>query len=238
MSAASAHPILDPVQLEPESPRDIDLAAVWQDLVSHRFRVVGYGYTERYCSLELMPVAHVVRRRWFPRQLFMTEQLLLGVPQKVVALECGLAPSTVAIAFAKCLRTLGLECRMQNVPLLLAMAVHAARGTPHLSTASDTLRSDARRVCRTIQSERPDLRLDSLLPREQLAVVRLMLEGKSHREIASMRGRSLRTIANQLRQAYTKLGVGGRAGVIAWLLACPSANAAASTSLVRDGRLE
>jgi len=225
MSALPAYPSFEPTLIEAEPPRIIDLAGVWHDLISRRFRVSGYGYTEGHCSLVLTPVGQIVPKRFSARQCLVTERLLLGAPQKVVALEFGLAPSTVAIAFAKFVRSLGTPCRMQSVPMPVAMAVHAARGTPRLRSARESLRVEAGRLHRFIECERPDLGLVPLLPREQLAVVRLLLEGKSHREMAALRRRSVRTIANQLRQIYATLGVCGRSGIIAWLLTSSGASA-------------
>jgi DNA-binding NarL/FixJ family response regulator len=42
-------------------------------------------------------------------------------------------------------------------------------------------------------------------------VVQGVLEGKSNRAIAAERGRSARTVVNQLASAFRKLGVGSRA---------------------------
>jgi DNA-binding CsgD family transcriptional regulator len=46
------------------------------------------------------------------------------------------------------------------------------------------------------------------------AVVGLVIEGKSNAEIAAQRGTSVRTVANQLRSVYAKLGISGRAQLL------------------------
>lgn len=48
-------------------------------------------------------------------------------------------------------------------------------------------------------------------------VVRLALRGLSNVEIARLRGRAARTVANQLASAFRKLGVGSRAELAALL---------------------
>ena|GEM_PF-1664308 len=54
-----------------------------------------------------------------------------------------------------------------------------------------------------------------------------LLEGKSSREIATARGRSVRTIANQISSVFRKFGVGSRAELAAFL-AGGQANGAAN----------
>jgi DNA-binding CsgD family transcriptional regulator len=48
-------------------------------------------------------------------------------------------------------------------------------------------------------------------------IVTLLLEGRSNQEIATLRGRSYRTVANQLAAIYRKLSVASRAELIASL---------------------
>ena len=52
-------------------------------------------------------------------------------------------------------------------------------------------------------------RLEALTPAEQ-AVAALVSQGLSNAQIAQRRGRSPRTIANQVRSIYIKLGIGSR----------------------------
>jgi DNA-binding CsgD family transcriptional regulator len=49
-----------------------------------------------------------------------------------------------------------------------------------------------------------------VLTKTERAVVELALSGNSNEEIARVRGKSLRTVRNQLASAYAKLGVSGR----------------------------
>jgi DNA-binding NarL/FixJ family response regulator len=51
----------------------------------------------------------------------------------------------------------------------------------------------------------------------ELAVAELVIAGRSNREIAATRATSPRTVANQLRAIYQKLGVSSRTELLASL---------------------
>jgi DNA-binding NarL/FixJ family response regulator len=53
------------------------------------------------------------------------------------------------------------------------------------------------------------------LSQAEAAVLRLVRDGLSNAEIAARRGRSLRTIANQVARIFRRLGVGSRAELFA-----------------------
>ena len=59
----------------------------------------------------------------------------------------------------------------------------------------------------------------AVLTEAERAVVALVLSGCSNAQVASGRGRSARTVANELASAYRKLGVGSRAELAAWVAA-------------------
>jgi DNA-binding NarL/FixJ family response regulator len=138
------------------------------------------------------------------------ERVLMGEPQKVLAFELGVSPSTIALTLRRCLRMLGMDCGVQRVPLLLIMAAHARLGSVRFE---DTRLTELRRggwLYWVVSALRPDVRLGEFLGEEESRVARMLLEGKSYREIAALRNRSPHTISNQLASAYSKLGVSGR----------------------------
>lgn len=57
----------------------------------------------------------------------------------------------------------------------------------------------------------------ALLSHAQRDVARLVLTGKSNRQIATERSTSERTVANQIATIYRKLGVGSRSELAALL---------------------
>jgi DNA-binding CsgD family transcriptional regulator len=60
------------------------------------------------------------------------------------------------------------------------------------------------------------LRLPPDLTRAEREVVELVLRGYTDREVAAYRGTAARTVANQLRAVYGKLGINSRAELVAW----------------------
>jgi DNA-binding NarL/FixJ family response regulator len=203
-------------------------------LVAGHCRIVDSFCTDHRCYAVLRhgPPPRRARRCLVPRNVELVERILLGDSQKLVALDLGLAPSTVALIVQRCLRALGLDCHASSVPVLLVMAVHGHKGAEALN--------DGRRVdiehdgarCMVISAPRPDARLQEMLSGCECAVARLRVEGRSHAEIARLRRVSPRTVANQLTATFQKLRVSGRADLLRELicsygrpgLAAPSAN--------------
>ena len=60
-------------------------------------------------------------------------------------------------------------------------------------------------------------RLCRLTPAEQ-EVARAVLRGETNLQIAIGRGRSPRTVANQLAGLFRKLGIGSRSELVRWML--------------------
>jgi DNA-binding NarL/FixJ family response regulator len=200
--------------------RGTELAAIWRDLRAGRARVADSFYWDDRCLLVLEPRTPPP---WFQqassaRSLEILERVLLGEAQKRIALDLGLAPSTIAFLLAECLAALGLPRRVCRVPTLIVEALHAARGV-----ASSTLvlaagvRHDGQ-LFETFSASRPDVSLERLLSPAECVVTRLLIEGLSHAEIALRRRASVRTIANQLATAFQKVGVSGRSELVCALL--------------------
>ena len=61
-----------------------------------------------------------------------------------------------------------------------------------------------------MRARRSEKRWSTVSERE---TVRLALQGLSNEEIAEIRQRKARTVANQLQSAYRKLGINSRAGL-------------------------
>ena len=206
--------------LDAANGRTIELATVWPMLVAGGCRVVDSFDTEGRCYAVLRcgPPPRRGRRCLVPRNVELVERILLGDSQKLVSLELGLAPSTVALIVARCLRALGLDCHASSVPMLVVMAVHASRAA---DASSDARRLDldhdgTQHV--VISARRPDAPLEQMLSGCECAVARLRVEGRSHAEIARLRRVSPRTVANQLTATFQKLRVSGRADLLRELI--------------------
>lgn len=210
----------------------IDLALLWRELISERARVVDSFHTDDRCYLVVELASDVPpagRRRLTPRKIEILERILLGQRQKIVALDFGLAPSTVALTLAECLRTLGLDGRASRAPALLVMAALASRGRTRFSSARlsslglppgehlGPSRSPGALI-RVVSALRPDGRLAQILSPAECAVARALIEGKSYAGIAWQRGTSVRTIANQIGAIFQKLRVSGRSELVGRLV--------------------
>jgi DNA-binding CsgD family transcriptional regulator len=100
--------------------------------------------------------------------------------------------------------------------MLLVLAVHAYRGL----AGTGSLRPQPAELhfsTQTITALRPDNELSAELSPAQSVVARLVMEGKSHAEIAVFRGTSTRTVANQLAAVFQQLDVSGRAELLCLL---------------------
>lgn len=146
----------------------------------------------------------------------MLERVLLGTYPKHVALDYGVATSTLVGVLRLALRGMGVTCSPSKVPFGLVALVRAARaedGRPLIYEAEIQLDGHQCQILTTRFSS-----LDKRLPPAVGAVLRLLAEGKSHREMASLRGTSERTIANQLATAFARIGDSGRNSAIKFLL--------------------
>jgi DNA-binding CsgD family transcriptional regulator len=66
-----------------------------------------------------------------------------------------------------------------------------------------------------------ELVLPHALTDAEREVVAALVEGKSNADIATARGRSARTVANQISSVFRKLGVGSRAELVALVAQAP-----------------
>ena len=95
------------------------------------------------------------------------------------------------------------------------VATHVARAKTKLGVRS---RLDLIRTVATVPAsfENSEV-LDALTPSER-DVARAVLANKSNADIADERGRSARTVANQIASLFRKLGIGSRAELAALIL--------------------
>jgi DNA-binding NarL/FixJ family response regulator len=191
-----------------------DLASLWLDACAGKVRIVDTFFDAERCYALVSRRASEARRRPISeRRLRVLERVLLGARAKVVAMELSLSPSSVAGSLAYCLRALGFGDRPYGLPLMLVMAVRAARREIRFEARCSRLKLDLAEL-EVVSALRPDLGLGTVLSGAELAVTSQIVEGCDHDEIARARGTSPRTVANQLGAAYRKLGVSGRAELI------------------------
>jgi DNA-binding NarL/FixJ family response regulator len=203
--------------LDPDLSRSTDRAGYWADseqvrawgreLLAGRWRVVErHGAKGRLALLLGAPT----------RLLTTGEQQVLyafvqGFCNKRIALELGLAFSTVSQRLANATAALGFVSRAELLwctARALAHAPPAARcGESSVSAMAVELSGERRLLFHFTTAE---AHLPEVLTRAEREVVHGVLAGKTNAAIAAARGASRHTIANQLAKIYKKLAVGSR----------------------------
>lgn len=190
------------------STTTIDLLPVWRELASGLCCVEDGFFSKERCYLLLSgksagPAGPVEARR-----LEILEAVLGGLRQKCIAIDLGLAPSTVALKFKLALSSIGVLSKPSRAHPLLMLVARAA-GEPAEARYALIATADQRER-RVLSVPHPVQHLSAVLPLAELEVVRSLVEGLSYRQIALHRGTSTRTIANQVSAVFRRLGVSGR----------------------------
>jgi DNA-binding CsgD family transcriptional regulator len=227
LQSLSSFAELPPVwAFEPEGAGAVDLAALWDDLGSGRCEVEDDFCAGDRCYFILRPANPTeATGQARARNFQILQRVLLEGGQKRVASEFGLSTSTIAAISKQCLNLMGLSPPCSRVSPLLVMAAyawwHGAAADRHRASVAP---QEGTRF-RVLSALRPDVHVAGLLTPAESSVIRLLVEGRSHNDIALARRTSVRTVANQLASAFRRLGVSGRADLLVRLVECPeSAN--------------
>ncbi len=189
---------------------DINVSLLWRELVRGTSRVIDSFFSDERCYLVLALKTDTAATPIEGRRLEILEAVLGGLRQKNIAIDSGLAPSTVALNSRLALESLGIACKPSRAHPLLMLAAKAAQSpTLTLARCSTFVTKDDREL-RVIGIPRPDQSLSAVLPSAELAVIRSLIEGLSYQDIAERRGTSTRTIANQITAVFRRLRVSGR----------------------------
>ncbi len=219
---------------------DINLSLLWRELARGLSNIVDSFFSEERCYLVLSSKTDDHATPVEGRRLEILEAVLSGLRQKNIAIDLALAPSTVALNSRLALESLGITCKPSRAhPLLMLAAKSVSEPTLALAQCSTFVTDDARAL-RVVGIDRPDRRLQALLPSAELAVIRSLIEGLSYQEIARRRGTSTRTIANQITAVFRRLRVSGRNELVQRLFSdeatCNGALAPRAETLVPNPR--
>lgn len=215
----AAFPERAPSSLPPLEWQALDLAELWQALCSGSWRFQELFDSEARCYAVLEPVAPASARPVPIRSANILGRLLLGQCHKAVGFEIRRSAATIATAAHQALQAMGLKGLGSRAPVLLAMAACAAlrpRRTPVLARCTRVGKEEDASLL--VSMARPDVRFPASLSVGEAAVIRQLIGGATHAEIARGRGTSSRTVANQLATAFQKLRVSGRAALTAHLI--------------------
>ena len=201
----------------------VRLSALWTELVSGLCKIEQPVFSEQSCGLVVTRGDSLEGRGAAPalpkRQAAVLERSLIEGARKSVASQFGLCPSSVAEILKQSFAFMGLSCWPSRIPLVLVLAAHARRVLEWERPAARLVAENQHFPHQTIAVSRPDNELAGQLSPAELAVTRLLVEGKSYAEIARLRETSARTVANQLASVFHRLDVSGRPELLCWLAA-------------------
>ncbi|MCC6522722.1 MAG: helix-turn-helix transcriptional regulator [Polyangiaceae bacterium] len=164
-----------------------DALELWTALVDGRVTLVPRteGSRRFYLVLENAPATQPIRALT-PREIDVLSQAARGLPGKLISYALGISGTAVSAQLGSAASKVGLATRIE----LVRIAAMLARD--------------------------PRARFEALaLTTAERDVLQLLTHGLSNREIARMRGRSMRTIANQVARLLEKTDSPGRRALVA-----------------------
>jgi DNA-binding NarL/FixJ family response regulator len=189
--------------------RVADLAGTWRALLAGELTIVSSFHEHQRCYL-VLEARKGGRASFSARKLAVLERVLLGGRHKVTTHELQISASTVSMVARQALSFLGLDLTPSKVPLMLCVLAHAGRdGAARRDARVSTVRGRDGELS-VLSIARPDIALHAKLSRGEFAVLSGLVEGKSHKQIATERSASSHTVANQLTSAFRRLGLSGR----------------------------
>ncbi len=202
-----------------DSPtRSLMIADLWPSFAVGTYAVVEHSFSARNCHAVLSPCSPRSSRA-SREQRELLRRLVLGQQQKAIALELGISCAAVTLRAQRCIRRLGLRCRLSHLPLVVVAAGVAFHASPRLPLEVRVTRRLFEGTLLDVCSfPRPDQELPRELSEAEQDVVRLLVEGHSQADIAARRGTAGRTAGNQIGAVFAKLGVTGRLELIPLLM--------------------
>ena len=164
-------------------PVKAEIIDAWSALVAGRFSVIPREDRDgkRYYLVVFNPTTSAPHARFSPRESEVVRAAARGFSGKDIAYTLGLSPATVSTALGSAAVKVGLRSRTALVQV--ASALFGARG--------------------------PALDLTALTPAER-DVLELVRRGMTNAEIARLRERASRTVANQVASLLLKTGATSR----------------------------
>lgn len=187
------------------------LRSVWLGLIGGRFSVLSTTTTSESVTLR---VRHRAAVRPHARAAQIFDAASGGELQKAVAIDQGLAPSSVAAMLRQVTRGMGLSCKFSRLPLAIPLLRHMVARPELVSLHLEQEPARAAAPVLVIEMWRCDDVIASKLSKSEYEVARQLLEGRTYRQMAISRATSVRTIANQVSSVFKKLGVSGRFEVL------------------------
>lgn len=202
---------------EAASTGTVDLAAIWRELMGGRRCIVDAFFAASRCYLVLAASTDATVTPITGRRLAIVQAVFSGERQKVVAIDLEVAAATVTHHTRQVLDALGIGSPASRIHPLLMLAARAALHDLDVSVRHATFAIREQQLC-VIGALRPDELLPDGFPEAEQEVVRQLVEGSRHTEIAQSRGTSERTVANQVSAIFRRQQVSRRNELIQSLL--------------------
>ncbi len=197
----------------------IDITQIWPRLKAGALRVSEYTSSPSYVQIEVYEVSlesrAFVERAAGPsprNEMEILERILLGEPQKAVAVDTRMSCPSVSQKSARALRRLGIRGSASCLPAALVVLAQLSVGQVGLRREVVSFKSLGQWHHR-VSFARPEAFASDLTHAER-HVVSLLIDGMSSQQIANCRATARRTVANQIAEAYRKLGTSRRISLI------------------------
>lgn len=184
--------------------------SLWPRLLAGDVRVGGWAYSPSGWFLSVVLRAPRERSAVTGRGRHFLEAAILGCSHKSIAVEHGVAESTVSTAVQQALARFGVRARASKAPPMLTVLARAAAALPVPRVRFDAL-TETQGIVSLL---RPELYLRPHLPPAEFEVLLRIVEGQSYADVARERHVSKRTVANQVASIFHRLRVSGRAGLV------------------------
>ena len=205
------------IQLDELSNQSGALRSVWEALVSGQWTARDTFSTETRLYLVLRRLS-VRARPPSAGDLEMLRRTLLGARQKVVAMDSRKSHSSVTGRLGACMSAMGFEPHASRAPALLVAAAAAAVGQTRLSNARTTQIEQGGTHYWIASVPRLEDAVAHLVTRTELKIVKLVVEGMTHQQMAQEHGSSPRTVANHISSVFHRIGVSGRSELLVYLV--------------------
>jgi DNA-binding NarL/FixJ family response regulator len=196
------------------TPTATGLGDFWQCILDGRFVFYfeGTGPRGRYAVCRVLEGA---RPGDAPTRVetAVLVRVLSGEQQKAIALDLGMAYSTVSKRYTTAWNKLQLGTGLVPLPLVIA-AQSWASGTPPSVAARMAMIHHEGSAFVVLTVPAPNLSAETLLTRAEREVAEALVGGQSRGSIAVRRNTSHQTVACQLRGIFSKLDVRGRCALI------------------------
>jgi len=205
------------IQLDELSNQSGALRSVWEALASGQWTAGDTFSTETRLYLVLQRLAAHTRAPT-AADVEMLQRTLLGARQKVVAMDSRRSHSSITGRLGACMSAMGFEPHASRAPAVLVAAAAAAAGQTRLSNARTTQIEQAGVQYWIVSVPRLEDALIHSVTRTELKIVKLVVEGMTHQQMAQEHGSSPRTVANHISSVFHRIGVSGRSELLVYLV--------------------